>query len=391
MDRNAITPDEIQNITDLKKIPILTKEIIKKNYEDLISKRIHYGEYLIDYTGGSTSEPMKFLIDAESIPKELAFLKYIWEQFGYKLGTPCIELKGAKVAIVGKNIFWKYDPLLKFLKMDSDYINEKFVYHYVNKINQFNSNFLFGFPSSIYLLAKQIERNKLVLTPKIKLIILASENTYDWQIDYIKKIFNCDNIFYHYGHSEKAVMAVKCQNQNILHFLPQYGYTELLNSRGNDAKPGESAEIIVTSYNKLFPLIRYQTKDFAVPLKPECGCIWENFLSASHIEGRLQEFIVTKDKRLVSICTMGAAHFKDLNQVLRTQYYQDTEGKITFKIEFSKNQLIDKKLLIDIKKSLEDKLEGTVDVDVKIVDSIHKSIRGKHLMIEQKLEINNYL
>lgn len=390
-DVNGISPKDIKSLEDLKKIPYLTKELVKENYDKLVSKNIRRGEYLVDYTGGSTSEPMKFLVDSKLIPRELAFLKYAWEKFGYRLGTKCIELKGAKVARTNRNIFWKRDPLLNYLKMDSDYLNEKYIQYYLKKIKKFNSNYLFGFPSSIYLLAKQIEKNKIEDFPKTKLIMLASENTYDWQLDYIKRVFDCNNIFYHYGHSEKATLAVKCLNGDILHFLPQYGYTEIINKYGETAKPGELGEIVATSYNKCFPLIRYRTKDYCIVSNKKCGGLWENYLTVSHVEGRLQEFIVTKDKRMVSICTMGAAHFKDLSEVLRTQYYQDTEGKLVFRIVLFPNKSVTDKTLFDIKSALEEKLEQTVEVDVKIVDSIATTSSGKHLMIEQKLDISKYI
>jgi len=389
---NNIHPRGIKSLDDLKKIPYLTKELVKENYYALISNKIRQGEYLIEHTGGSTSEPMKFLIDSKLVPKELAFLKYAWEKFGYKLGTKCIELKGAKVARVNKKSFWKYDPLLKLLKMDSDYLNDSsYIRYYIDRIKKFNANYLIGFPSSVYLLAKQIEKNRIKDFPEMELIMLASENTYGWQLDYIKRIFNCDKICYHYGHSERASLAFKCPDSNSMHFFPQYGYTEIINIHGNDCRTEELGEIVATGYNKCFPLIRYRTKDYAKVGDARCGCIWESYLTVNHMEGRLQEFIVTRDRRLVSICTMGAAHFHQTSELLSTQYYQDTEGKLTFRVVPFPNKSIEQDTLIKTKSALEEKLEHTVEVDVQIVDSIDTVPSGKHRMIEQKLDISKYM
>jgi phenylacetate-CoA ligase len=389
---NGILPKDIKTLDNLRKIPCLTKELVKENFNSLISRKIHEGEYLLEHTGGSTSEPMKFLIDADLVPRELAFLKYAWGKFDYKLGTRCIELKGAKVAQVNKRVFWKYDPLLKLLKMDSDYLNNSaYVQHYINRMSRFNSRYLLGFPSSVYLLAKQIEKNGINNIPKIELIMLASENTYDWQLDYIRRVFKCPNISYHYGHSEKAALAFKCPNNNSMHFFPQYGYTEIINKQGNNCRTGELGEIVTTSYNKCFPLIRYRTKDYARVGDNKCGCVWQNYLTASKIEGRLQEFIVTRDRRLVSICTMGAAHFQEISEVLSTQYYQDTEGKLIFRLVPFPNKCISQETLTKIKSTLENKLEHTAEVDVQIVNSIDISPSGKHLMIRQMLDINRYI
>ena len=391
-DERGLKPKDIQDFNDLQQLPYLTKEIVKQNYDKLVSKNLAKGDCVVTYTGGSTSEPMKFLVDSDYGPREWAFFKYVWENFGYDVGTKCVELKGAKVARPNRNIFWQYDLVLKYLKMDSDHLNdEESIQYYFKKIKDFNSNYLFGFPSSIYLLAKKKKSLDVEDFPEIKLIMLASENTYNWQLDYIKRAFHCNNICYHYGHSEQATLAVRCLNKNILHFLPQYGYTELINKHNDQAEAGELGEIVATSYSKCFPLIRYRTKDYGVLSNEKCGCLWENYLTVSHIEGRLQEFIVTKDKRLVSICTMGAAHFKDLNEVLRTQYYQDTEGEVIFRVVPMSNEAITDKTIFNIKSALEEKLEHKVVVSVEVVDSIDLTHLGKHIMIEQKLDIEQYL
>jgi phenylacetate-CoA ligase len=384
-DKHNIHPNDIQSIEDLQKIPFLTKEIIKENYEKFISTDIKEGEYLIDYTGGSTSEPMKFIVDSEFIPRELAFFKYVWEKVGYSLGTKCIELKGAKVAIPDKNIYWKYDPVLKLLKVDSDYISDNHALIYIiDELKRFNSPYIIGFPSSIFLLAKQIEKHGNLTIPQIEVIMLASENTYQWQIEYIKKVFKCQNIFYHYGHSEKGAVAVKCLKSQKLHFLSQYGYVELV---GNS----ELSEIVVTSYCKSFPLIRYKTKDFAIKSDTRCDCEWGNHLTVENIEGRLQEFIVTRDKRLVSICSMGAAHFEILNQILSTQYYQDTIGKLEFRVVPFKDREISEDIKKSIKNEIEKKLDYSIDVEVIKTEKIVSLPSGKHQMIDQHLNISDFI
>lgn len=385
-------PERFHSLDDLKRIPTLTKEMVKENYEKLISVSAKSGDYVHGRTGGSTSEPMKFLIDASFDSREYAFLKYVYEKFGYKLGTKCIKLKGDKVARPESNIFWSYDPVFKYLLMDSDYLNDTGVIpHYLKKICEFGSHYIFGFPSSVYLFAKQLELHPNMQLPEIKLIMLVSENTYDWQLDYIKKIFRCNNVFYFYGHSEKAAFAVKCKNSDSLHFLPQYGFTEIIKPNGDSAQKGEIGEIVATSFNRCFPLIRYRTKDYAMLSEDKCDCLWRKNLTVSRIDGRLQEYIVTKDNRLVSICTMGAAHFKELSEVMSTQYYQDIPGELQFRVLPMPGMILSDGIILNIKTALEDKLEHKVRVSVKVVNSIDKTIANKHKMIDQRIDVEKFI
>ena len=47
-----LKPDDVQNFNDLKKIPFLTKEIIRKNVDDLVSKKYPPKELKFVTTGG---------------------------------------------------------------------------------------------------------------------------------------------------------------------------------------------------------------------------------------------------------------------------------------------------------------------------------------------------
>ena len=78
-DNNNISPDDIKSIEDLNKIPILTKEIIKKNYSDLIPSNIESVRHISSSTGGSTGEPLKFNLDLDSWSYIVANTILYWE------------------------------------------------------------------------------------------------------------------------------------------------------------------------------------------------------------------------------------------------------------------------------------------------------------------------
>ena len=60
---NNINPNDIKTIKDLKRIPILKKDDIRKNFNSLLSKKSNKSELILNSTGGSTGIPVKIYQD----------------------------------------------------------------------------------------------------------------------------------------------------------------------------------------------------------------------------------------------------------------------------------------------------------------------------------------
>ena len=145
-------------------------------------------------------------------------------------------------------------------------------------------------------------------------------------------------------------------------------------------------ELVGTSFdNNLMPFIRYKTQDYGIHQENSCSC-GRNYPILSDVEGRMQEFLVTKDDRIISVTTMGAAHFEVLDSVSETQYFQDKKGKIVFRIVPKEGYTHEHGK--QIKKAIEEKTEYGCEVEIQIVDSIKRTKSGKHMMMEQKLNID---
>ena len=62
-DKHNINVNNIKSIDVLDKIPPLTKQIAKNNFDRLISKNIDSLNYISKNTGGSTGDPFKYFLD----------------------------------------------------------------------------------------------------------------------------------------------------------------------------------------------------------------------------------------------------------------------------------------------------------------------------------------
>ena len=58
-----LMPSDIKDISDLHKIPILTRNDIHKNFNKLIEKNINRSKLKMGHTSGTTGSPLEFLWD----------------------------------------------------------------------------------------------------------------------------------------------------------------------------------------------------------------------------------------------------------------------------------------------------------------------------------------
>ncbi|MBN2294576.1 MAG: methyltransferase domain-containing protein [Pirellulales bacterium] len=272
--------------------------------------------------------------------------------------------------------------------MNSNYLTESYIPLYLDKIRDFKPEFLIGYVSSINQLAQFLKNNPRRDFPKLKAVCLSSENVFPWQRELMAKVFGC-RIFSFYGHSEMVLLGMECEESHNLHFYPQYGYLEVMNTNGDILdRPGAMGELVGTSFhNRVMPLIRYRTQDYGTIGEPDCKC-GRHHPIISDVEGRLQEFIVTADHRLISICVMGAAHFNISKYVYETQYYQDRPGHVVFRVVPRADYGEEQKAII--LKTLKTKLGNDVAVEIEEVERLKKSRSGKHIMIEQNLSVPTY-
>lgn len=65
---------DIRDVSDLRKIPIIDKSVVKENREKFIAKNIDMSKLRAINTGGTTSSPMHFFNTDTTNNREAAFL-----------------------------------------------------------------------------------------------------------------------------------------------------------------------------------------------------------------------------------------------------------------------------------------------------------------------------
>lgn len=378
----------------LAALPAVSKLDIKVEESRYLSTARTESERLEMFTGGSTANPMRFYLQrGVTRPKETAYIADFDARAGIRPDAVILNLRGRTVpgADAPDGPIAMYEPIKRHLILSSDHLEPEHMPRYVAALRQWRPEFIQAFPSALYPLARWLAEHPAPdITGRIRAIQLTSENTYGFQLELLRQVFDCP-ILMHYGHSERVLMACTMPDDDRYFFWPLYGHLELLDVSGQPiTSPGVLGEITGTSFdNQVMPFVRYRTGDFGMWSDKPGHPALPGYPVLERIEGRLQEFVVGADHRLISITTLGAAHFSELARAQAIQYEQHTPGHLLLNVVLS-TPLNDVERA-GIQRAVREKTQGSCEVEVCEVTDIPRTGRGKHKMMVQHLDIHGYL
>ena len=375
----------------LSQLPLTCKEDIKRNLEDYVSVRQSQGSRLRMFTGGSTSIPMTFYVQRGiSRAKEWAAFHAMGDRFGTEGDGIILALRGRTVGTAGQGRVWSYEPIKRHLILSSDHLEPQYMPEYAAALRRWRPAHIHAFPSALFPLLVWLRRARQEsLLAQVKSVVLTSESVYEHQMQAFKEFFDCP-VVVTYGHTERVLLANTLPNDPRYHFWPHYGHLELVDAAGQAVtQAGQIGEIVGTSFDNLvMPFVRYRTGDFGT-LGGAPNPSAEGFKVLERIDGRLQEFVVCRDQRLVSVTTLGAAHFQQLDRCLRIQYQQSVPGELLLRVVVL--EPIDEDTKREIENAVRDKTQGGCDVKVVEVAEIPVTELGKQRLLVQDLDITRYL
>ncbi len=384
----CLTPEDIQGFEELKRLPYLTKEIIRTRFADLVARNVPPSDMEWSSTGGSTGTPLRFFIQRSMTqPIDWAFLWRAWNWGGYRFGDRCAVLRECTVRRVerGKRSWWEFDPGNNYLILSTYHMSQATLPGYVRKLREFKPKIIQAFPSAIWILVRFMQLNGSTGPPMLKTVMCTSESIYPFQRDLIRKVLGCE-VRSFYGQGEDVVLAAECEHGS-LHLCPEFGVTEIIGKDGREVtEEGEVGELVGTGFhNYAMPFVRYRTGDLASLSRENCEC-GRGLPVLKSLEGRLQEFIVARDGRLIPLRSLFcSAHLGEADRVRKAQLLQREPGKLLVKLAVTPE--FREKDALGICRRLEWEADGGVDCEAVLVDDIEGTEAGKFNYIIQELPV----
>ncbi|MFH1586201.1 MAG: hypothetical protein ABIB79_05525, partial [archaeon] len=243
------------NLENFSKIPILTKEIIRKEGKNLYSKDYEKRRFYENTSGGSTGEPVRFIQDKEYDDWNIATKLYFFKKLGKEEGEREIKLWGSDRDIIKGNLTVK-DRIINFLYNRKFFNCYNFSQKDLEKLsilhNSFNPQVYWAYVEGIYEFSKYaLENNIKLYTPKF--IISTIGPLYSKNREIIQKAFGC-RVYNQYGSREVGGISIENDKDKLNVFF----WRQLLELIGDT----KEKKIIVTNLdNYSMPLIRYDIGD----------------------------------------------------------------------------------------------------------------------------------
>jgi phenylacetate-CoA ligase len=391
-DEHQLKPEDIATLNDLQKIPLLTKEDVRKNPEDFVAHNFDRTRLRFWTTGGSSGTPLGLYQDRYTVDLyESAFRWRQWSWAGYRFWDRKARLQRGEMGRftgTGTRACWEYNTSENELVLSARDMSEENMHEFVRRIREFSPKFLVGIPSALEILARFMKRNKIDDIGATA-IFCEAETLYPEQRRLIESQFNSE-IFAGYGMSERVADAVECEQHAGYHVSMEYGILELVDKNNEPiTQPGVLGRVVGTGLCTYeMPFIRYATNDLAVYAEDECSCKRQLTL-IQDFKGRLREFFVSKTGKLVPLQLVWTGRHPVWAKIRELNFLQEREGEIVVRIakapQFSETQIA-KELLEEIHKVLDG---DEFDVRIVSVDRLPLTKRlGKLGFLEQRLPVD---
>lgn len=277
----SFSPKTIARMSDLKKFPILSKEMLfglTKNKTFKLDRNIYLIKTMVSLEG----EELIFPLSSLDYKNYINFEKRKFELVGVQEKDLCsvVEFSQNSTIIQAQSILALG---ASYIPLDGD----------ENKIFQdiirYKVTVILTIPPVVYRFMDYVKvRNlktslRLIITTGVKIPDVEKLN------QETKKILGAELIDT-IGATELASFAFSCKkHRNYYHFIDQHQIIEIIDPKTK--KQANKGEIVITPLWKVdFPLIRYGTSDFTkIKENLSCNCKVGNKLLVSGIEKRLTQ------------------------------------------------------------------------------------------------------
>src|SRR5207249_9397775 len=79
----------------LRRLPVLSKQLIRENFERLQSADLRRRKWSYNTSGGSTGEPIRLIQDSEYEDRSTAITMAFYRLLGHEIGQPIVRLWGS--------------------------------------------------------------------------------------------------------------------------------------------------------------------------------------------------------------------------------------------------------------------------------------------------------
>lgn len=382
-DKHGVLPEDIKTLKDISRLPLITREIVREAGGELISSQYSTRTLIHGHTSGTTGSPLSFYWDKQTCvyTNAVDWRQKLWA--GVRYGDRIALLLGRTIVSTNKAAppFWQHDRIHNMLWMSSFHLSESYLPSYVKKLRQYRPAAIEGYPSTVYILARYLQ--KVGETLPVKAVFTSSETLMPLQRAVIEERFEAP-VFDFLGMAERVVFATQCAEAKTYHLNFEYAVNEIVDADGNAVEAGKEGYLVGTSLlNYGMPFIRYKTSDITAIDTEPCSC-GRYMPRLKGVTTKDEDIVVTPEGKLVSSSVLTHP-FKPLDAVYESQIVQEQIDLLRIKIvrreDYSES---DSALLIA---ALRERVGPTMRIELEFVENIPRTKSGKFRWVISKVPL----
>jgi phenylacetate-CoA ligase len=360
LDSAGLKPKDIQTTKDLEKIPI-TK---KADLVELQKKCPPFG----GFEGVSIQELRRIYVSPGPIyePGETEYDELGWTQAfyagGFRPGDIIINTFSYHMVPFAMQMVDNSLHMVGCITVPTGIGNTE---QQVNILKNLKVNGYCGTPSFLLNIAEKAEEMGLDLKKDLNLRVgfVAAEMLPESLRLKLEENFGM-TIRQSYGTADIGCLSYECMFKNGMH-IPDDKIVEIVDPEtGKQTPPGQTGEIVATTFNRVYPLIRFGTGDLSILTETRCPC-GRTSSRLMKILGRVDQ--VTKVRGLFvhpgQVDEVASKHPEmSKYQVVVTR--KEHKDDMTFRIELKEETLRPEMLKEEVEKSIRDvmKVRGEVHI-----------------------------
>jgi phenylacetate-CoA ligase len=387
LDQAGLRAETLSSLADLQRLPLMTKADAAAHRDDIAWQSVPGGAFKYN-TGGSSGQPLVFYFGRDRQASDAAGRMRARRWWGVAPGEPEVYLWGAPVEL-NKTDWVKTvrDRLINQLVLNAFAMSPERMDRYLDAITAFQPRCLYGYASSVALLAAHAkERGRRLRLPRLKVVCTTGEPLYDHQRALIREVYGA-TVANEFGSRDIGFTAHETPEGQML-LISESIILEVLDEAGNPVAPGEIGEAVMTGLcSQAQPFIRYRTGDM-VRLSPEPDRGGRGLHVIAEVVGRSTDFLVRADGTIMHAlagiyvvrAVEGVAEFKLIQHNLR-----DIEVLVVTDARWNAARRP------AIESGLRHRLGDDVRVTVREVDQIAPEASGKHRYVVSHVPLGGQL
>ena len=364
----GLHPRDLQNLEDLRKVPLTTKSELQSTPLDrMIARGIELGKCVESRTSGSTGTPLRVMSSKRTDSFTWNMLNRAYLKNGMRLRDKMVSVRDLSAHPIAYKSVAEYFGLMR----------KRYVSIFDSPETQMNffakekPDIIESYPSTLAVIADAYD-GKVNARPR--LIFTTAEFLDRQSREIITNAFKGE-LFDHYASTEIGLMSWECKHHLDYHINADNIIMEFVDEKNELVSVGKTGEIVCTNLNNYeMPLIRYAHGDAGQFVDGECTCGITMPLMRI-VGGRKDDFLQTTAGKLMPPTIFFPYPFQSCKGIKQFRVIQERRDLLKFQLVLRES--IEPEVFEKAETEIKRVFGKDMEVEFETLDQLNREPSGK--------------